>query len=173
MYSVRIQVAALFGGPLYAKLLGIFVGLALHHLLSQRLRYIAVECLGHHRKLCKLRHRLYARYDGYGDTHLACLLHKSVVFLVVKKQLCHCILRTQVLLLLQILHVHLKVRRLFVLLGIAGHSIVEWSSRVLYGCSVGKVSLVELLHLLHQVGGVRVSARCRLESAILLGLVAS
>ena len=69
--TMLVQFPALFRGPLYAQLACILICLALHNLAGQRLRYIAVESLGHHGQLCKLCHGLDARNDGDGDAGLA------------------------------------------------------------------------------------------------------
>ena len=132
-----------------------------------------MEGARHHTELCQLGQRLDTRNNGDGDTHLARLVHKGKVFLVVVEQLRHGILRTQVLLLLQILHIHLQVGRLLVLLGIAGHTDVKLRPRVLDRLTIGKESLVEALHLTNQVGGVGMTARRRREHTVLLRLVAT
>ena len=173
LHPVLIQFATLLRGPLDTQQAGVLVRLTLHDLPCQRLRDVAVEGLGHHCQLTQFRHRLDARDDGDGDTHLPRFLHKLEVFLVVEEQLGHGILRPQILLLLQILHVHLQVGRLLVLLGITRHTIVERLARPLDGRAVGKETLVEALHLPDQVGGMRMSARCGHETAVLLRLVAT
>ena len=80
---------------------------------------------------------------------------------------------TQILLLFQILHIHLQIRRLLVLLGIAGHTVVELPARTLDRRAVGKEALIELLHLSDQVSRVGMSAWGGYETAVLLGLVAT
>ena len=159
--------------PFNAKLLCLVVGLAFHSFESQFLRYVAVERLGNDRQLAQLGKWLYARDDRYGDTHRACFLHKFKVFRVVIEQLRHGILRPQVLLLFEILHVHLEIGRLVVLFGITCHTEIEFLSRTLYWSAVGKESLVESVHLTYEVGGVLMSSRSGYKPAVLLGLVAT
>ena len=173
VYPVRVEFLALLRRPLHAQRPGIVVGLAFHHLPGQCLGDVAVEGLRHHRQLREFRKRLDAGDDGDGDAHRPCLLHKGEVFLVVVEQLGHGILRAQVLLLLQILHVHLQVRCLLVLLGIAGHAVVKRLAGSLDGCTVGEETLVEAFHLPHQVRRVGMSPGRRNEAAVLLRLVAT
>ena len=130
-----------------------------------------MEGLGYHRQLCEFCHRFDARDNRNGNTHRTGFLHKLEVFLVVVEQLGHGILCTQLLLLFQILHVHLQVRRLLVLLGIAGHTVVELPAWTLDRRAIGKEPLVKLLHLSDQFRRVRMSARGGHETAVLLGLV--
>ena len=80
---------------------------------------------------------------------------------------------SQVLLLLQILHVAFQVRRFLMLLRIAGHTIVEGFARVLDRCAVGKESLVEALHLLNQFRSVGMAPGRWHKPAVFLGLVAT
>ena len=173
MYPVSIELTTLFCGPFDSQLPGILVGLTLHDLPGQRLGDIAVERLRHHRQLTQFRHRLDAGDDGDGDAHCPGLLHKSEILLVIIEQLGDRILRAQILFLLQILHVHLQVRRLLVLLGIAGHAVVEFPARPLDGCAVGEEPLVEALYLPDQVRRMRVTAGRRHKPAVLLRLVAT
>ena len=149
------------------------IGLTLHNLLGQRLRDVTVECLGNHRQLTELCHRLDAWHDRYRDAHLAGFLHKVEVFLVVEEQLGDGVLCTQVLLLFQILHIALQVGCLLVLLRIAGHTEVELRTRVFDRGAVGKVALVEACYLTNQVSGMGMTARRWCELAVFLGLVAT
>ena len=132
-----------------------------------------MEGARHHTELRQLSQWFDTGDNGDGDTHLTRLVHKGKVFLVVVEQLRHGILRTQVLLLLQILHIHLQVGCLLMFLGIAGHTDVKLRPRVLDRLTIGKESLVEALHLTDQVGGVGMAARRRREHAVLLRLVAT
>ena len=50
-YAMGIEVAALFGGPLYSELADIFVGLAFQHLECQGFGQVAMECFWHHAPL--------------------------------------------------------------------------------------------------------------------------
>ena len=59
------------------------------------------------------------------------------------------------------------------LLRIAGHTEIERLAWALNGRTVGKVAFVKAIHLSDEVCRVGMSARCRYESAILLGLVAT
>ena len=152
---------------------GILVGVALHNLAGQRLGNVAVERLGDDGQLRELGHGLDAGDDGYGDAHRPCLSNKLEVFRVVEEQLRHGVLRTEVLLLLEVLHVALQVGSLLVLLRVAGHADVETPSRILDGCAVGKEAVVEALHLADEVRRVGMTAGCRREAAVLLGLVAA
>ena len=132
-----------------------------------------MERLGYHRQLTQLGHGLDAGYDGDGDAHLARLADEVEVFLVVEEQLRHGILRSQVLLLLQILHVTFQVGSLLVFLRIAGHTEVECRTGMLDGCAVGKETLVETRHLADEVRGVGMATWRRRETAVLLGFVAT
>ena len=58
-------------------------------------------------------------------------------------------------------------------LRIASHTEIERLAWALNGRTVGKVAFVKAIHLLYEVRRVGMSARCRYESAILLGLVAT
>ena len=130
-----------------------------------------MEGLGHNGQLRQLGQWLDARNDGNGDAHRPRLLHEREVFIVVKEQLGHAILRTKILFLFQILHVALQVRRLLMLLRIAGHTVVEGLARVLDGCAVGKEALVETLHLLNQFRGMGMASGGGYKTTVLLGLV--
>ena len=59
------------------------------------------------------------------------------------------------------------------LLRVAGHTVIKRLARFLDGRAVGKEALVKALYLFHQLSGVRMSARGRYKSAVLLGFVAS
>ena len=171
--TVLVELATLLCGPLHAQLHGLFVSLALDDFLGQRLGDVAVESLGHYCQLAQLGKRLDAGHDGDGNAHLAGFLNELEVLLVVKEQLRDGILRPQVLLLLQILHVALQVGRLFVLLGIAGHTEVELRTGMLDRCAVGKEALVEPDHLTDEVGGMGMTALGGCEACVLLSLVAT
>ena len=132
-----------------------------------------MERLWYHGELRQFGKRLDARHDGDGDAHLACAGHEVEIFLVVEKQLRHRILRAQLLLLQQMLHVHLQVRSLFVFLRIAGHSIAEGLTWVCDGRPVSEESLVEAVHLLDEVGCVAMPTACGFERSVVLCLVAA
>ena len=168
-----VQLAALCRGPLHAEGLRVVVGLALHGLHGQLLRHVAVERARHDGELRELRQRLYAGYDGYGDTGLARALHEVEVLAVVVEELRHGILRAEVLLELQVLEIHLGVGGLLVLLGVGRHAVVEGGAGVLHGRAVGEEAGVEAVHLLYKLRGVLVAAGRGAEAAVLLRLVAA
>ena len=152
---------------------GVVVGLALQRLHGELLREVAAEHAWHYRQLRELCKRLDAWYDWYGDAHLARFLYEAEVFPVVVEELRHGVVGTHVLLHLQILQVHLHVQRLLVLLGVARHAVVELLAGVLYRRAVVEEALVEAVHLLDEVGGVSVSARCGHKLTIVASLVAA
>ena len=133
VYTVGIQFLTLFRGPLDTQLSGILVSLALHDLPCQRFGDVAVESLGYYCQLTQLRHRLDAGDDGNVNPHLSGLLNESEVFLVVEEQLGDGILRSQILFLLQILHVHFQIGCFLVFLRIASHTVVKRFAWVLDG----------------------------------------
>ena len=146
---------------------------SLQRLHGELLREVAAEHARHYRQLRELCKRLDARYDWYGDAHLARFLHEAEVLTVVVEELRHGVVGTHVLLHLQILQVHLHVQRLLVLLGVARHAVVELLAGVLYRRAVVEEALVEAVHLLDEVGGVSVSARCGHKLTVVARLVAA
>ena len=130
-----------------------------------------MEGARHYGKLRQLGKRLNAWNDGDGDAIGACFLYKVEVFLVIVEQLCDGIFGTKILFHLQIVHIHLQVWRLFVFLGVGGHTKMEWLAWMLDGGSVNKEALVKAIYLLYELCGVLVSARCSLESAVFFSLV--
>ena len=97
VHPVLIQFTTLGRRPLDTQLPGIFIRLTLHDFLGQRLWNVAVECLGYHRQLAQFRQWLDTWNNGNRDSHLTGFLHELEVFLIVKEQLRHRILRTQLL----------------------------------------------------------------------------
>ncbi len=144
---VLVELLTLCCGPFDTQLTGIFISLALHDLPGQWLGNIAVEGLWHHSQLRQLGKRLDAWNDGDRDAHRTGFLHKLEILLVVVEQLGHGILCAQILFLLQILHVHLQVRSLFMLFGVAGHAEVELLAWTLDRRAVSKKTIIKLPHL--------------------------
>ena len=132
-----------------------------------------MEGLWYYRQLCQLGKRLDAWNDRNGDAHRTGFLHKLEILLVVVEQLGHGILRAQILFLLQILHVHLQVRSLFMLFGVAGHAEVELLAWTLDGRTVSKEPLIKLPYLFDKVRRVGVSARSGHKTTVFFGLVAT
>ena len=132
-----------------------------------------MECFRHDSQLRELGKRLDTWDNRNRNAHLPSLLHEVEVFSVVKEQLRHGILRTQVLLLLQVLHVEFQIGSLLMFLGIASHTILEGNARFLDGSAVYEESLVESVDLLYQLRRMGVSVLDRLECLVVFRLVAS
>ena len=132
-----------------------------------------MECLGHHGQLRQLRKGLQSGYDRYGNAHLPSLRYEVKIFLVVVEQLRHRILCPQVLLLLQVPHIHLHIRSLLMLLRIASHAKTKRNTRSFNRCAVEEEPLVEPLHLFDQLRGMRITPFDGRELPVLLGLVAT
>ena len=132
-----------------------------------------MECFRHDSQLRELGKRLDTWDNRNRNAHLPSLLHEVEVFSVVKEQLRHGILRTQVLLLLQVLHVEFQIGSLLMFLGIASHTILEGNARFLDGSAVYEESLVESVDLLYQLRRMCVSVLDGLECLIVFRFVAS
>ena len=138
-----VELSALLSGPLDAQLPGVIIGLALEHFLRQFLREVAMEGLGHYRQLRQLGKWLQSGNDWHRYAHCTGTLHKVKILLVVVEQLRNGIVGSEVLLLLEILHIHLDIGCLFMLFGIARHSESELTCGVLDRSSVVEESFVE------------------------------
>ena len=71
------------------------------------------------------------------------------------------------------LHVHLEIRSLFVLLRIAGYATAEFITRMLDRGAVEEETVVKLVYLLQQVGGIGMTVFCWSKLSVFLRLVAS
>ena len=132
-----------------------------------------MESLRHDGQLRQLGEGLDARYEGHRHASLATLLHEIEILRIVVEELRDGILRSHVLLHLQVLYVHLQVGRLFVFLWIARHAEAERMSGMLHLRSVHEEAAVEVVHLLDEVSRMCMSARCGGVHTVLLGLVAT
>ena len=167
------EVATLFDGPLDAHLLHRLVGGATEEFVGQRFRQVAAESLGHEGELREFAEGFDARDDGHRDARLAAAVDKSVVGRVVVEKLRHTVVRSQLHLAFEHLEIAFQVGRLFVLFGIARHTVGERLSRLSDGRAVDKSPGVELVHLHLQVGGVGVSAFGGVEHSVFPRLVAT
>ena len=171
--SVIEEIFHLGSRPLDTECLGIFIALALQNLLRQCFRDVAMEGLWYHGELAQLGEWLQRRNDRDGDAHLASLLYESIEFLVVVEELGDGIVSAQLLLLQEMLHIHLQIGSLFVLLRIAGYATAEFITRMLDRGAVKEETVVKLVYLLQQVGGVGMTVFCWCKLSVFLRLVAS
>ena len=171
--SVIEEIFHLGSRPLDTERLGIFIALALQNLLRQSFRDVAMEGLWYHGELTQLGEWLQRRNDRDGDAHLASLLYESIEFLVVVEELGDGIVSAQLLLLQEMLHIHLEIGSLFVLLWIAGYATAEFITRMLDRGAVEEETVVKLVYLLQQVGGVGMAVFCWSKLSVFLRLVAS
>ena len=132
-----------------------------------------MEGLRYHGELTQLGEWLQRRNDRDGDAHLASLLYESIEFLVVVEELGDGIVSAQLLLLQEMLHIHLQIGSLFVLLRIAGYATAEFITRMLDRGAVKEETVVKLVYLLQQVGGVGMTVFCWCKLSVFLRLVAS
>ena len=171
--SVIEEIFHLGSRPLDTECLGIFIALALQNLLRQCFWDVAMEGLWYHGELTQLGEWLQRRNDRDGDAHLASLLYESIEFLVVVEELGDGIVSAQLLLLQKMLYVHLEIRSLFVLLRIAGYATAEFLTRMLDRGAVEEETVIKLVYLLQQVGGVGMTVFCWSKLSVFLRLVAS
>ena len=165
------QFTALLHAPFHTQLRHLLVRLQLASLVSQGGRDVHMERLRDDTDLIHLRQRFDAWDDRDGDAHLSGHLHKLEVLPVVEEQLCHRILRTQILLLFQHLQVKLQVRCLVVLLRIASHTILERLTWHLDVSSVEELPRIEPVDLFNQLRSMTVSTLLRHKTLLIRRLV--
>ena len=171
--SVIEEIFHLGSRPLDTECLGIFIALALQNLLRQSFRDVAMEGLWYHGELTQLGEWLQCWNDRDGDAHLASLLYESIEILVVVEELGDGIVSAQLLLLQEMLHIHLQIGSLFVLLRIAGYATAEFITRMLDRGAVEEETVVKLVYLFQQVGGIGMTVFCWSKLSVFLRLVAS